>query len=189
MRNCDTTRGKLTPRLPAQFELYYTADSTYVEEAEAHRAWKASPSTSLSRPALKASLCTDNILVSHILRPVEVVASAEERPADTQDEIFIVRKVYDVKPVGDEYWGDIEWSKILAKGRKLGVWDTGPIVDGVPAKKIKPSKKPSKKEDVKGKGKQIEVQIVVEAESSDDDDTVEAPDYVRHRHLSACPRS
>lgn len=160
-----------------QFELYYTADSAYVEEAQAHRMWKSSPSTSLSRPALKASLCTDIILASHILRHVRVVASSKQRPANTTEEVFVVRKVYDVKPASpdDDFWGDIPWAKVLAKGKERNVWDTDPIGDG------KPINTPSKKKDVKGKGKAVAVlRFEMEAEeSSDDDNAAEAADFVR----------
>lgn len=43
---------------------------------------------------------------------------------------FLVRKVYDTKPVaGAEFLGDIDWLEVFQNGVKNGTWDVEPTMD------------------------------------------------------------
>ncbi|KAK4700787.1 origin recognition complex subunit 1, partial [Phenoliferia sp. Uapishka_3] len=164
---------------PEPFELYYTADSTYVHDLEARKSWTPA-SLSIGGP-LKDAMCCATILASNILRHARVVDTSTQRKTDDKD-TFIVRMVYDIKPLPKaEFMGDIVWSEIHAKGIKYGEWDTEPLYDEdeVVVKAATPRKKPvkvgsewSRSTNGKGKGKESEVteRAPSEAASSDDED-------------------
>ncbi|KAK4049790.1 Origin recognition complex, subunit 1 [Microbotryomycetes sp. JL201] len=110
------------------YELYYTADSTFLHEARERAAWRPGqpPPPSLGS---KTPLCTDTISASSIKQHVQILSAQDEWPDQPRvGQIpFLVRRVYDAKPVRHaEFLGDIDWIEVYERGRRQGDWDIEP---------------------------------------------------------------
>lgn len=180
-------REELT-RGPRQYELYYTADSTFVRDAAARKDSSYSPRNRLAHTVFKTALCTDLVAVEHIKAHVEVVSKFDAQHRDSS-RTFVVRQVFDVNPVADaEFFGLIDWDEVVGKGLANGEWDTEPafekLAEGLAgARKDTPVAKPVRKEvrkevnvveaKAKGKGKGKEKEKEVEEV---EDEVVEVED-------------
>lgn len=120
-----------------QYELYYTADSTYFYESR-------SKNTSRINLAAKTPLCTDILPITHITSHADVRSPSEFRSSSVYLQqgkkgktiqplipTFVVKKVFDSKPrAGGEFIGEIEWMEVWKRGLEEGEWDTEEIGEG-----------------------------------------------------------
>lgn len=102
-----------------QYELYYTSDSTYLHEAR--ETWTPGGlSSGKVAHALKTPLCTDTVLLEHITSHASIYTPEEFiefGPGVVPT--FFVSKVFDAKPrAGGQFFGEIKWSEVLAKGMR-----------------------------------------------------------------------
>lgn len=97
-----------------------------------------------SRPDTRGSLCSDSVPISTITRHARVLEDGEQHPVAAHldsstdervefnfraDPVFIVRKVYDTRPIaGAEWFGEIEWADVWRRGKKTGEWDVEAIM-------------------------------------------------------------
>lgn len=117
-----------------QYELYYTADSSYLQEVRERRSWVLGDlSTVASHRAVKTPLCTDDLPIKYITRHAYILTPSEfaeqpiKRPSSSRT--FVVKKVFDAKPIEDaEFMGEVDWSEIIRKGMEEGSWDTEPVM-------------------------------------------------------------
>ncbi|KAI5477041.1 origin recognition complex subunit 1 [Pseudohyphozyma bogoriensis] len=165
-------------------ELYYSADSTFLQETSAYAKWKPGTPSRSTLATLKTSLSTDVISIAHITEHVHILSADEwqDSAANSPIKSFLVRKVYDAKPIeGAEFVGEIDWKEVLEKGMQRGVWDTEPVLkeeeeEEIVVKKQKRKAAPRKTQaGRKGKARADEDD---EPEEASSDEENEEDDYV-----------
>ncbi|KAK4048492.1 Origin recognition complex, subunit 1 [Microbotryomycetes sp. JL221] len=165
-----------------EYELYYTADSTYLNESRLRQQWQPGDPP-LPPVSSKTPLCTDVVDCSSIVRHVQILTPQDEWTDETiitRTEVFapfLVTKVYDAKPVRDaEFLGEIDFAQVLERGLKKGDWDVEPTWNDTVDKRRRFSVKSNTKT-IKSH-KRIKQRISSDTEqsdsSSDDDDESDA---------------
>ncbi|GAA5867823.1 hypothetical protein JCM1840_003456 [Sporobolomyces johnsonii] len=216
------------PVLP--YELYYTADSTHLFESRAIRE-RAAANPFLSSPsklaspskhslsssssfissaaASKTPLHSDPIPLSAIVSHAEILSPSDLEDASTgitpamQKALptFVVRKVYDVKPVvGASFWAELDeekeggWERLRKRGvegwrkeegdARVEGWEVEPVMeddeeseDEEEKEKVRQIRKEkARARNEKGKGKSVERRADDGDATSSDDDEDDAED-------------